>query len=138
MPSTPVPATTAPATTTVQARPIDAGIEAYGYCVIPSLEPTDIVLTCADDGIVFQGLHWTRWNAASAAAVGTLAYKRCVTNCAVGGFGYVPNTAIVLTDPVRGVDGQVVWSRIQENPEPPGFVTGPYQSGPQPLQIGPD
>ena len=51
---------------------------------------------------------------------------------------YVPNAQVTLSVPVVGVAGQVVWSMVQENPEPPGYATGPYQGGPQPLVTQPD
>ena len=44
----------------------------------PSVEPSEIVLACADDGALSQGLHWTNWTAAGASAVGTLVYNDCV------------------------------------------------------------
>ena len=40
---------------------------------------------------------------------------------------------VTLTVPARTASGQRVWSEIQESPEPPGYATGPYHGGPQPL-----
>jgi hypothetical protein len=142
VPATTRPPTPAPVTSTTPPRTtlttIDAGIEVYGDCTMPTLEPTAIVLTCADGGEVLQGLEWVTWTATSATAVGTLVYNDCTPDCADGHDHSVPGTKVTLTAPVHGPDGQLVWSEIQENPEPPGYATGPYQGGPQPLPTQPD
>ena len=126
---------TAPPITTA---PIDSGIEVYGNCTTPSVEPPEIVLTCADHGEVLEGLNWLTWTAASATAVGTLVYNDCTPDCAGGHYHDVLGTEVTLTLPVGGLDGQIVWSQVQENPEPPGYATGPSHGGPQPLPIQPD
>jgi hypothetical protein len=59
---TTVPTTTV-TTTTVPS--IDTAISVYGNCTSPSVEPAEIVLTCADYGEVLTGLHWTSWTATS-------------------------------------------------------------------------
>ena len=102
------------------------------------MEPVEIVLTCGDYGEVLPGLHWMSWTSASAKAVGTLSYNDCTPDCARGHRHYVPGTRVILTDPVRGAGGQLVWSRVREAPEPPGYETGPYHGGPQPLSTQPD
>jgi hypothetical protein len=143
--ATPAPTTTTgvattPAATTAPAGAgpqVDTHIKVYGNCTTPSIEPTEIVLACADYGALLEGLHWTNWTTASATAVGTLIYNDCTPNCAQGHHHRVPGTEVTLTVPVPGTGGQVVWSRIQENPEPPGYKTGPYHGGPQPLPIRP-
>ena len=134
-PSTSLPVVTTVPTTTV---PIDAAIGVYGDCTSPSVEPAEIVLTCADRGEVLTGLHWTNWTATSASAVGTLVYNDCTPTCAAGHYHSVPGTTVTLTVPVQGAGGGLVWSEIQENPEPPGYATGPYHGGPQPMPTQPD
>jgi hypothetical protein len=116
---------------------VDAGIEVYGNCQTPSVEPTEIVLACADYNALLEALRWTSWTATSATAVGTLVYNDCTPNCAEGHFHHVPGTRVTLTVPSRSADGQQVWSEVQENPEPPGYETGPYHGGPQPLPKAP-
>jgi hypothetical protein len=116
---------------------VDAAIEVYGNCQKPSVEPTEIVLACADYNTLLEALHWTSWTATSATAVGTLVYNDCTPNCAEGHFHHVPGTRVTLTVPSRGAGGRLVWSEVQENPEPPGYETGPYHGGPQPLPKGP-
>jgi hypothetical protein len=116
---------------------VDAGIEVYGNCRTPSVEPTEIVLACADYNALLQALHWTSWTATSATAVGTFVYNDCTPNCAEGHFHHVPGTRVTLTVPSRSASGQRVWSEVQENPEPPGYATGPFHGGPQPLPKSP-
>lgn len=130
--------TTSPSTTTVPPATVDRAIEVYGDCQTPSLEPASIILTCADAGVVVQDLHWSSWTASGAVAVGTLVYNDCTPSCAEGHFHDVPDTTITLSVPVKDPSGQLVWSEIQENPEPPGYQTGPYHGGPQPLPTQPD
>lgn len=129
--TTPLAAT--PATSAAPPRPVDAAIEVYGDCTSPSLQPTDIVVTCADDGWVLTDIVWTSWTSTAATGVATLVYKPCVPSCAEGGFQRVPDTQLTLTDPVPDIDGQLVWSRLQENPWPPGYTTGPEHGAPFPL-----
>jgi len=129
------PATTAPPATVA---PIDTGIEVYGDCTTPSVEPSEIVLTCADYGELLEGLHWTTWTSTRATAVGTLVYNDCTPNCAEGHHHSVPGTEVTLTVAVPGAGGQLVWSEVQEDPEPPGYETGPDHGGPQPLPTRPD
>lgn len=135
-PSTSMPVvTTAPITTvtTTTTLPIDTAIGVYGNCTSPSVEPAEIVLTCADYGEVLMGLHWTSWTTTNASAVGTLVYNDCEPDCANGHQHSVPGTTVTLTVPIHGAGGSLVWSEVQENPEPPGYETGPYHGGPQPL-----
>jgi hypothetical protein len=131
--------TTSPVTTASQgaiAR-VDTRIEVYGNCLKPTIEPAQIVLACADYGVLLERLDWTSWTAASATAFGTLVYNDCMPNCAAGHHHDVPGTRVTLTVPVHGAGGQLVWSQVQERPEPPGYKTGPYHGGPQPLPIRP-
>ncbi len=116
---------------------VDAGIEVYGNCKTPSVEPAEIVLACADYNAILESLHWTGWTATSATAVGTFVYNDCTPNCAAGHFHHVPGTRVTLTVPSPSASGQQVWSQVQENPEPPGYATGPYHGGPQPLPKSP-
>lgn len=129
----PAAATAPPAAT----APVDTHIKVYGNCTSPAVEPAEIVLACADYGALLEGLRWTSWTAASATAVGTFEYNDCTPSCVEGHYPDVPGTRVTLTVPVAGAGGQVDWSRIQESPEPPGYATGPYHGGPQPLPIGP-
>ena len=130
-------AKTRPASAPASPPEVDAGVEVYGNCKTPSVEPAEIVLACADYNAILESLHWTSWTATSATAVGTFVYNDCTPNCAEGHFHHVPGTRVTLTVPSRTAGGRRVWSEVQENPEPPGYATGPYHGGPQPLPTGP-
>ena len=128
-----LPTTTPPATVAAA----DTAILVYGDCKIPSVEPSEIVLTCGYRWY-FQGLHW--WRAGrppQATAIGTFVYNDCTPNCAKGHHHEVPSTQVTLTAPVRGASGQLVWSKLQQNPEPPGYDSGPFHGAPSPLPIRP-
>ena len=84
----------------------------YGDCKTPSVEPSEIVLTCGDYGWILQGLHWSSWTATQATAIGTFVYNDCTPNCAKGHHDEVPSTQVTLTAPVRGASGQLVWSKL--------------------------
>jgi hypothetical protein len=117
---------------------IDRAIEVYANCQSPSFEPSAIVLTCADHGVQLQELHWTIWTATGATATGVVLYNDCTPSCASGRFHTIPGTHVELSAPVRGATGEFVWSRINFNPQPPGYAAGPYHGGPEPLPIRPD
>jgi hypothetical protein len=123
--------------TPVGATPVDRAIEVYGNCATASLEPTTIVLTCADYGWILEGLHWTSWSNTAATGTATFVYNDCSPDCALGHCHQVPDTRVTLTDPVVGAGGQLVWSRLQQSPEPPGYETGPLHGGPFPLPTRP-
>ena len=127
----------APTTTTMipNARPTSA-IEVYGNCTTPSVEPRDIVLTCADYGWVLQGLHWTSWTPTKATAVGTFVYNDCTPNCADGHHHDVYRTRVTLSVPLRDASGRLVWSELRQHPEPPGYEPGPLHGAPFPLTRG--
>jgi hypothetical protein len=124
--TTPPPSTSLPVVTTVPTTtvPIDTAISVYGDCTSPSVEPAEVVLTCADDGEVLMGLHWASWTAASASAVGTLVYNDCNPDCATGQHHSVPGTTVTLTVPIRGADGILVWSEVKRTPSRPGMRLG--------------
>jgi hypothetical protein len=109
----------------------------YGDCKDATVEPAEIVLTCADYGWVLEGLHWMTWTAAEATAVGTFVYNDCVPYCAAGHHHEVPDTHVTLNVPKQGPTGQLVWSRLEQDPEPPGYTTGPLHGGPFPLRTQP-
>ena len=116
---------------------VDTSILVYGDCQRPTLEPTEIVLTCADYGWRLEGIHWTNWTARRALGVGTFVYNDCTPDCAQGHFHQVAGTQITLTLPVRGATSQLVWSELQQNPEPPGYESGPNAGRPFPLPTRP-
>jgi hypothetical protein len=49
-------------------------------------EPSSDIITCADAGMVLQGLHWTTWSSHFASAYGTFSENDCKPSCANGHF----------------------------------------------------
>jgi len=105
----------------------------YANCAAPSFEPKVIILACADGGAVLQDIVWTSWTSTRATGVATYVYNDCSPSCVAGHSHSVPDTHLTLTDPVRAAGGRLVWSRLQQNPEPPGYQTGAQHGGPYPL-----
>jgi hypothetical protein len=132
------PSTSVAASTTAPSNAVDRAIAVYGDCTHPSVEPSEIVMACADYGAVAEDLRWSAWTSSVATAVGTIVYKTCAPDCATGGSNRIENDRITLSSPVVGRSGQLVWSEIQEDPEPPGYSSGPFGGGAQPLPTGPD
>jgi len=56
----------------------------------PEVKPKDYTLTCADDGLRLQGLHWTRWTSRGAAGTGTFYENLCMPSCADGHIVHMP------------------------------------------------
>ncbi len=111
--------------------------EIYADCSRPSVEPTEIILTCADGGTTLEQIHWTTWSTTSATGTGVLKYNDCQPSCAQGKFHSVAGAHITLTAPVTGATGETVWSTIAFTPQPPGYASGPYHGGPEPLPTQP-
>ena len=116
---------------------VDTEIEVYADCTSRSFEPTGIRVTCADAGWILGDLVWTSRTSTRATAIGNLVYNDCTPSCVAGHFHQVPGTRVLLTDPGRAVSGQLVWTRLQETPWPPGYETGPLHGAPFPLPIRP-
>ncbi|MDE3206901.1 MAG: hypothetical protein KGQ66_22070 [Acidobacteriota bacterium] len=117
--------------------PTNPAILVYGNCQTPTLEPSEIVLACADYGLLLEDLRWTSWTDTEASGMGTLVYNDCQPDCAQGHDHDVPDTQVNLTAPVPGGSGQLVWSRLQPHPEPPGSDTGTLDGHPYPLPTRP-
>jgi hypothetical protein len=136
--TTVTPSTAGSTTSPTTVVAVDTTILVYGDCKTPSLEPSEIVLTCADYGWILEALHWSSLTASRATAVGTLVYNDCTPNCADGRHHDVPGTQVTLTVPVRDVAGQLVWSELQQNPQAAGYASGPYHGAPFPLPTRPN
>jgi len=89
-PTTVTPTTAGSTTSPTAVVAVDTTILVYGDCQTPSLEPSEIVLTCADYGWILEALHWSSWTATRATAVGTFVYNDCTPNCAEGQHHDVP------------------------------------------------
>jgi hypothetical protein len=135
--ASPTPSGSASAVPSSSPTSVDTSIEIYANCTSPSFEPTAIRVTCADDGWNLTDLTWTSWTSTSATGTGTLVYNDCKPSCVAGHFHQVPGTQVVLTDPQPTASGQLVWTRMQETPWIPGYVTGPMHGEPFPLPTKP-
>lgn len=54
------------------------------------VRPKGIVIACADGGLGFAKLTWTRWGAPTATGQGELYENRCEPNCASGKYATYP------------------------------------------------
>ena len=59
------------------------------------VEPTELVLACADAGDELAHLHWHGWGDASATATGSLIVETCVPSCVAGATKTYPVRVIV-------------------------------------------
>ncbi len=134
-PSPAAPVSSAP--TSAAPRPVDSAILVYADCQSPTLEPSQLILTCADQGFYFRDLQWSSWTAGGATATGTEVYNDCTPSCAAGRFHSIANASVTLTTPTTDAEGRRLWSQIEFSPQPPGYATGPYQGGPEPLPVRP-
>jgi len=110
----------------------------YGDCRNPTFEPVEIIEACGDHGTGVKDISWSSWTSNRATGVGTLWYNDCSPSCAAGQIHYVPNASVSLSKPTQGVTGETVWSEIFTDPQPPGYASGPYGGGPQPLPTQPE
>jgi hypothetical protein len=78
-PSLPTTATAARSATTTASSPIVYTCD--GHAVV---KPSMLIVTCADENMGLQDLHWSAWGAATAYATGTLWENSCTPNCAEG------------------------------------------------------
>src|SRR3954467_10648143 len=53
-------------------------------CFDQRVEPSSVVLTCADGGFIAQELVWSDWGAARAKATGVASVNLCRPSCAEG------------------------------------------------------
>lgn len=49
------------------------------------VKPKEIVITCADAGVVVTGISWKKWNANKATGTGTLTWNTCLPESCVAG-----------------------------------------------------
>lgn len=61
-----------------------------GDCVTPRVRPKVIVISCADGGLGFEKMTWSRWGAATASGQGDLYENLCEPSCAEGTIATYP------------------------------------------------
>jgi len=59
------------------------GIWTYD-CEFPVQRPEQIMLTCADGGMIVTDIKWQTWNSKGATGTGTYSQNMCEPNCAEG------------------------------------------------------
>jgi hypothetical protein len=59
------------------------GIWTYN-CELPVQKPEEIMLTCADGGMIVTDIEWQTWNRKEAIGSGTYSQNMCNPNCADG------------------------------------------------------
>jgi hypothetical protein len=114
--------------TTVKALPPPTPVPSVlGTCTepgsAPSVEPTAIVLACADGNASLERLSWSSWTASGATATGVYTYNNCVPFCALGTFVSVP-ARVELSYPIETRAGKefATISYSYANPTAPGSV----------------
>ncbi len=72
----------------VEATPIKSYIKVQGVwtydCEFPVQRPEQIMLTCADGGMIVTDIKWQTWNTKEAIGSGTYSQNICEPNCAEG------------------------------------------------------
>jgi hypothetical protein len=89
-------------------------------------EPREIVLACADFGIVARDLKWNDWGDAVTDATGTAAINDCFPSCAEGSVDDYP-IRVILSAIQTCADGQRRYTRLSyELPSggPPSGASG--------------
>lgn len=93
-----VPAVSASAATPAAKAPLPGVVDCLGQL---QSKPKEIVLTCADAGIVITDINWTKWNQNTAKGTGTLVWNTCLPEtCAAG---IVQKYAVNITLPKDGL-----------------------------------
>ena len=67
-------------------------------CEIPVQRPKEIMLTCADGGMIVLDINWTTWTDTGATGTGTYSQNMCDPDCASGTRVNAPVT-IKLSEP---------------------------------------
>ena len=71
------------ASTSTKVYPKVEGIWTYD-CEIPVQRPEQIMLTCADGGMIVTDIKWQSWDATGATGTGTYSQNMCDPSCAEG------------------------------------------------------
>ena len=93
----------------------------------PEVRPTEVIITCADAGIVARKLRWTGWGESFAAALGTMSVNDCKPYCAAGHFHNYP-VVVVASGMQRCPNGMpayrtVTFAYIGKGPQSSGSTT---------------
>jgi hypothetical protein len=75
--------TTAATTAVASAAPATTYV---ATCLTQSVTPSEITISCADDGRYINHITWSNWGSAQALGRGTLNWNTCTPTCAAGTF----------------------------------------------------
>jgi hypothetical protein len=75
--------------------------------------PTNMILTCADDGELAANLHWASWTAAKATATGKVTWRACSTLCADSRRRDSTSADYTLSDPVHVAGQGTLFTRLE-------------------------
>jgi hypothetical protein len=91
-------------------------------------KPKEIVLACADAGIMVDGIRWTSWNANRARGTGTLVWNTCLPTDCASGIVERFRVRIKLGGVASGPGKDVFSSMTLRFPQggPAGLATGTY------------
>lgn len=108
-----VAASTASATSIASATATSANpaVEVCGQGT-PVVQPTSVILTCADNGEVAANLKWTSWTGTRATATGDVTWRSCAERCANSRQWASATADITLSDPVREPGAGVLFTRL--------------------------
>jgi hypothetical protein len=87
--------------------------------------PRSVILTCADDGELATGLHWSNWTAAKATATGLVTWRSCTVFCAYATSWDRARADVTLSGPAREHGKGVLFTRLTlhvTGRTPPGFL----------------
>ena len=77
----------------------------------PTVEPSEVVLSCADGGFSIQKIQWTGWGESFAAGMGRGSLNDCTPNCGEGHFHNYP-MLLVVTGRQTCPNGQSAYAKI--------------------------
>lgn len=91
-------------------------------------KPAEIVITCADAGVMVSTISWTSWNNNRATGRGTLVWNTCLPETCVAGIVQKYKVRVVLGRPASGPNAAVFTRLTLAFPQggPANLETGTY------------
>jgi hypothetical protein len=84
------------ATASIQAAAAKAPRYVLVNCNLkPVVEPSTVIITCADAGTGVKELHWTSWTPKLASGDGTFWQNDCMPSCVEGHYHYYPSLEVL-------------------------------------------
>jgi hypothetical protein len=95
-------------------------------------EPSNVVVTCADQGITVEGIQWQAWGADTATGNGTAQVNDCQPDCVAGTVKKYDAAQLELTA-IKDCGGHPQYTALRlsfEGQAPPGFGKSVTESFP--------